>query len=207
MVIYMTINKLNGKKYIGRDANNNPRYLGSGVLIKQAIEKYGSENFDKIILEDLTGKTKKELREREYYWLEYYNAPDDQNFYNLSWNNGGFGKEDKHTEETKQKISNLTKEALYDMDPEKRKEWVKNTSDAAKGRIPWNKNVKFTEEEKKNNYSKRQNKRKNFTTEEIEEIKNLYEKGISSGKLGKKFNCSHHTIMNIIKEKGKYGKR
>ena len=27
MVIYMTTNLINGKKYIGRDSKNNPKYL------------------------------------------------------------------------------------------------------------------------------------------------------------------------------------
>ena len=41
MVIYLTINKINGKKYLGKDVRNNPKYLGSGFDLKKAIEKYG----------------------------------------------------------------------------------------------------------------------------------------------------------------------
>lgn len=55
-VVYQTKNNLNGRYYIGvnkvktkEDALNN--YYGSGILIKEAIKKYGKENFTKTILE------------------------------------------------------------------------------------------------------------------------------------------------------------
>ena len=70
MVIYKTTNLVNGKQYIGRDAKNNPKYLGSGSLLKKAIQKYGKESFKKEILE--VCKSENELKEREEYWLEYY---------------------------------------------------------------------------------------------------------------------------------------
>jgi hypothetical protein len=43
MVVYCITNKINGKKYIGSDSNNNPEYYGSGVYIKQSLKKYGKE--------------------------------------------------------------------------------------------------------------------------------------------------------------------
>ncbi|WP_425411978.1 hypothetical protein [Lysinibacillus contaminans] len=52
--IYETINKINGKKYIGKciydRINNWENYLGSGVYLKRAIKKYGKENFEKKII-------------------------------------------------------------------------------------------------------------------------------------------------------------
>jgi group I intron endonuclease len=82
MIIYLITNLLNGKKYIGMDTKNNPNYLGSGSLILKAIKKYGRENFKKEILE--TCFTIDELEKRETYWIEYFNALDDKNFYNLA---------------------------------------------------------------------------------------------------------------------------
>ncbi len=86
--IYLTTNKINGKKYIGMCKNTHrEKYIGSGKLLKQAIKKYGKENFDRIILQECG--TLAELSECEIYWIKFYNAVEDSNFYNLT--SGGFG--------------------------------------------------------------------------------------------------------------------
>lgn len=85
MIIYKTTNLINDKFYIGKDAKNKKTYLGSGKLLKQAIKKYGKENFQKEILEyciDLT-----HLDKREVYWINKYNAIEEG--YNLT--EGGTG--------------------------------------------------------------------------------------------------------------------
>jgi hypothetical protein len=49
--VYCVTNLLNGRKYIGSHAGFvDDNYLGSGVIIKKAISKYGSRNFKKQIL-------------------------------------------------------------------------------------------------------------------------------------------------------------
>ena len=49
--IYLTTNKINGMKYIGKHYGElDDSYLGSGKILKRAIEKYGKENFEKSIL-------------------------------------------------------------------------------------------------------------------------------------------------------------
>ena len=67
MVIYKTTNLVNGKFYIGKDSKNDPSYLGSGDKLKNAIKKYGRENFKKKILEECTSKT---IDQREIYWIK-----------------------------------------------------------------------------------------------------------------------------------------
>lgn len=96
MIIYQTTNLLNGKKYIGKDSHNNPNYLGSGVLLKEDIKKYGKENFKKEILEYCD--TDEDLTIRETYWINYFKAIQSNMYYNLvdfsaGWNISKLGEE------------------------------------------------------------------------------------------------------------------
>lgn len=87
MIIYKTINKISGKWYIGKDSSNRPYYFGSGVALRNALKKYGKDNFEKIILEVCTSK--EQLIEREKFWIAHTNATTDPMSYNLA--KGGEG--------------------------------------------------------------------------------------------------------------------
>ena len=67
MYIYKTTNIKNGKVYIGQHSRGSESYLGSGTLLRRAILKHGITNFQKEIIEECS--TKKELNEREIYWI------------------------------------------------------------------------------------------------------------------------------------------
>ena len=75
--------------YIGKHKSEilDESYLGSSPLLKKAIKKYGKENFTIEILEWC--ESDKDLNEREVYWINYYNAIEDDMYYNL--NSGGYG--------------------------------------------------------------------------------------------------------------------
>ena len=87
MIIYKTVNLINKHYYIGKDQQNNPTYLGSGLILAKAIKKYGKENFIKEILEECDNPDI--LAEREKYWIAHYNAVNDPNSYNIA--KGGHG--------------------------------------------------------------------------------------------------------------------
>lgn len=111
MIIYKTTNLINNKIYIGQDVNNNPKYLGSGTSLLNAIKKYGKTNFKKEILEKCSDTN--HLNEREQYWIKEFDSTNRKTGYNISF--GGqlsSWKGLKHTEESKEKIrqANLGKE-------------------------------------------------------------------------------------------------
>lgn len=87
--IYITKNKINGKRYIGqkRFDRKSYNYLGSGTLLLKAINKYGKESFER--KDVLYCETREELNHYEKLFIEEYNAPNSESFYNIA--NGGEG--------------------------------------------------------------------------------------------------------------------
>jgi hypothetical protein len=101
MQVYCTTNIINGKKYIGSNSKSDPKYLGSGVLLKKAIKKYGKENFKKIILNEVNDL--QIMKELEEYWIEYFDAYNNPMFYNATKYSSGI------TLFPKDKIKNISK--------------------------------------------------------------------------------------------------
>jgi len=87
MIIYKTTNLINGKIYIGKDKHDNLKYLGSGKRLNSSINKYGRENFEKVIIEYC--ESEKHMCDREKYWIAYYNSTCRSIGYNLT--TGGEG--------------------------------------------------------------------------------------------------------------------
>jgi len=165
-IIYLTTNKINGKKYIGVDTKNNKYYFGSGTAIKHALKKYGTENFIKEIIE--SSDDIQYLFEKEKYWINYYDAVNSKDFYNMSI--GGKGGNmlindesiKKHKEGNKKSIKTTiekrkgkTYEEIYGDNAEKEKEKrkqsllgkkhnedrIKINSESHKGIVTWNKGL------------------------------------------------------------------
>lgn len=115
-LVYMHVNKINDKKYIGitgvnpekRWGNNGNGYTkNKQPLFNRAINKYGWNNFDHIILYE--NLTKEEACEKEIYLISYYNTQNPEYGYNIQpggqLGNAGM----TFSEDTKKKISDSHK--------------------------------------------------------------------------------------------------
>lgn len=122
--IYMYINKINNKKYVGQAKNFNRRHrkhISSSYNEKEkyhyslpfhcAIRKYGIENFDiKILAENIESKEK--LDEYEKFFIKRYDTlANNKNGYNIadggSNGNAFAGKTENEMKEIKNKISKI----------------------------------------------------------------------------------------------------
>ena len=172
--IYITTNKVNNRKYVGQHKGKfDSRYYGSGLIISQALAKYGVENFEVQMLECC--ETRLKLNECEKKWISYFNAVEDEQFYNIA--KGGEGghtiagyndeqkaiyhknmrkalKGRKFTDEHKMKISKSLKNASLKRCGENNPFYGKTHSEETKRRIAEkssrnNLGKKLTEEHKK----------------------------------------------------------
>lgn len=81
--IYKTTNIINQKIYIGQHKASEFKgqsYLGSGCLFRQAVNKYGKQNFFVELID--TAESREELDKKEQYWISYYNSRDKEIGYN-----------------------------------------------------------------------------------------------------------------------------
>ena len=84
--IYKTTNNVNGKIYIGQhewhETSMDNKYLGSGLLLKEAFKKYGRDNFTCEILKYC--KYKEELDKEEIYYISKYESTNNKKGYNIA---------------------------------------------------------------------------------------------------------------------------
>ena len=100
--VYLIINNLNNRKYIGvhkeQPGEDLRTYMGSGTAIIAAIEKYGVENFTKIILARFDNRDSMVAMEADLVSQDMVESPE---YYNLK-TGGDYG---LHSEETREKMS------------------------------------------------------------------------------------------------------
>lgn len=86
-IIYITVNKVNGRKYIGQHKckTDNDSYLGSGKALLSAIKKYGRDNFERHTL--YKAETEEELDQKEVEFISAFMATEREQYYNI--NEGG----------------------------------------------------------------------------------------------------------------------
>lgn len=89
--IYLIVNNINNKKYIGKRSCNCPieqdRYLGSGTALNNAIKKYGRDKFTKHIM--LICDTEEQALEEEKKAIKLSGAIESREYYNIA--EGGLG--------------------------------------------------------------------------------------------------------------------
>jgi group I intron endonuclease len=109
-VVYIHINKINGKSYVGQSSNLQKRWRNNGEDYQKspyfwnAIQKYGWDNFEHIVL--LDNLTKEEADLYEDYYINEYKSRYNENGYNIREG----GSRGALAEETKKKISKIMKD-------------------------------------------------------------------------------------------------
>jgi hypothetical protein len=144
MQIYKTTNKVTGRIYVGKEKNNNPEYIGSGIILKQAIKKYGRENFSKDILQIC--KDKKEWLQAEKDWIKKLNSRDRLIGYNIALGGDG-GKTTEIPWNKGKKLPPLSEEAKKHLSFVF-KERYKQVKHPTFGRPSWNKGISLTPKQK-----------------------------------------------------------
>lgn len=154
-IVYMIVNRINNKAYIGISANSFSYRYSSGLEkhhnlhLRKSIKKYGVENFDVILLEKEVGN-EEQLIKLEIEYIKKYQTINPNYGYNKSY--GGDGAVGvKFTEERKKKISkwHMGFNSLANLTEEQMNERSRKLSIAHSGKnnAMYNRKDKMTPEE------------------------------------------------------------
>ena len=197
--IYKIINLINQKYYIGQHATNDldDGYLGSGLKIKRSINKYGKENFKKIILEYATNYKELDILEEKYVTIDVLRDPLCMNL-----KTGGGNLNTRLSEESRKKISNSNKGRITSKETKQKisNAWhSKPIEEKQKISIKISKKLKGMFKDEKNPMFG-----KHWSPEERKQKSNSMKgknKGMNNGMYGKKWSNEHIEMhSNIIKE-------
>jgi group I intron endonuclease len=122
-IVYLTKNLINGKKYIGSHKDNNPKYLGSGVILSKAIKKYGRDSFERVTLWEGPEEDRYDL---ETLICETLNVQFDKNYYNCTNKGTGLPKGFKHTQEVLDKYKEVKQSRLAQVRESKIGDWIQS---------------------------------------------------------------------------------
>jgi group I intron endonuclease len=118
--VYMHVNKINNKKYIGQTCQNPKARWANGLgyiespRFYNAIKKYGWDNFDHIIIQQ--NLTLEDANALEEFLIKKFNTTSSEHGYNLQ--SGGMNK--LHSTETKKKMSNAHRGKLRSKESKKK---------------------------------------------------------------------------------------
>lgn len=144
--IYETTNLVNGKTYIGKKQGEfDKTYYGSGMILQQALKKYGRENFEVVVLS--TYNTEEDLNNAEVMFIETRKPT-----YNIAKGGTGGDTLARADEEYKQEVIAKRKQgvrnAWSNASDEQRKQWSENISKAKKGKATRPADYRHSEEVK-----------------------------------------------------------
>lgn len=122
--VYITINLINNKKYVGSHSTWNRNYIGSGRLLIKAIKKYGRNNFANYII-DLS-VSKEDLKIKEEFYINKFNACKRDEWYNISCTAHGGNTISEFTEEELEEFKKNISNGFKNMPKERRESWLKN---------------------------------------------------------------------------------
>jgi len=210
--IYITTNMINGKKYIGQkvfDTNSMWKsYLGSGTYLKNAINKYGKENFYREIV--AIAYSQEDLNRFEIELIKNHNAVKSKDYYNISY--GGesvmFGR--KHTDKTKQQMSRSFKGRVYSEEhnikiSKSKLESNFKYSKESKQKMSDSHIGKKLPKEQKEKISAKTTGEKNpatkLTNKIVIEIKKMLQQGFTTKEITSKYNISPQVLSQIRTEK------
>ena len=203
---YITTNIINNKQYVGAHITDNidDGYLGSGLILKKAIQKYNKKNFTKEILCFCNDVSTSYFNEGIY--IAEYNTLQ-PNGYNISPKGGNCGK-GSTSKETKKLISKANKgksrnkgEKNSFFGKKHTEECKKKLSESLKGRIvsketkrkmseAWKKRPPISEETKRkmSKPKSEEHKRKLSLSHKGKKLTFQHKQNISKANIGMKYN-------------------
>lgn len=184
--IYKITNLINNKIYIGQTNGKRARYFGGGTILKDAIKKYGKENFKKEII--IEGDFNQELlNDLEIHYIRLFNSSiKNKKGYNIKDGGNGNIHGFKMSEKTKYKISKALKGRKG-----RKQTSIEREQNRKRGIEFWNNdnNVDYINnlKDKLRNANKLRNEGRTYP--------DYHRKAISKGRLGIKF--SEEQIKNM----------
>lgn len=214
-IVYVTVNKINGKRYIGQHKTSREKdsYLGSGKILKEAIKTYGRKNFERYTL--YRAETEEELDQKEIEFISAFNATHNPKYYNINEggnvnrmcgeNNPMYGKRGslapwygrRHTDEEKELMrEHMTGENNPNYGKTLSQEQREKISKSTKGKKHWHYGQHWSDEVKEK-ISKAHIGKPGWAKDKIRTPEHCLH--ISESKKGKKPNFSEETWKKISK--------
>jgi hypothetical protein len=174
--IYKTTNILNNKIYIGKHQTENvdDDYLGSGLILGKDIKKYGRKNFKKEIIFIFDNENEMNLKEKELVTEDFIKRNDNYNL-TVGGEGGPIFRGRKHSEETKRKLSEISKKRVVSEETRKKISEANKkriVSDETKQKLSEKSKIRFQNEDSKKKIS--ETMKKKYSNGDI--LVNVYER-------------------------------